>query len=291
MVKKSSGKAAKAATKKPKSTKARKAESAAVVAAEPVAAVEKPSFAGLQKWNFVLAGVLAAQAIALLVFGTSKSYPVFAGFLARDPLQSAARGETVLTYAIHHLFDINLAYLLAGLLFGAAVVYLLAATAQRPKYEAELELGVSRRRWLTFAFVGSLGWLVAAVLVGVQDIALLLSGTGLMVVAALGAYGCERQTTGKLAVWLGLIAASIAWVVPGPYVAAGLLYGAALSPYAYGLFGVSVLAAAGVASCLWLCKSHKGKWARYLFCEQSYLLITVLWLSALTWLSFLAMTV
>ncbi|TAH34272.1 hypothetical protein EYC59_03230 [Candidatus Saccharibacteria bacterium] len=291
MVKKSSGKAGKAVVKKPKSTKARKAESVAAVAVEPVAVVEKPSFAGLQKWNLVLAGVLAAQAVALLVFGTSKSYPVFAGFLARDPLQSAARGETVLTFAIHHLFDINLAYLLATILAIAAAAHLLAATAQRPKYEAGLEVGVSRRRWLTYALTGALGWTAVALLVGVQDVALLLGGASLLVVGALGAYACERQTGGKLPIVVASVAAGVAWLLCGLYVLAGLLYGSALSVYVYIAFGVSMLATGAIAAGLWLSKRQTSRWASYLFAEQTYLVISAVWLTALAWLGFAAMAV
>lgn len=286
MVKKSSGKAAPAkkrvASRKPSATKPVAVESAS----SSVAA--SASFETLQKWNFVAAGLLFAQAVLLLVFGATKSYPVFAGFLARDPLQSSARGETVLTFAIHHLFDINLAYYIAAVLAFAALVYLLMATAWRPRIEAGLALGRNPRRWYAGALVGGLTVLAVALLVGVQDVALLAAVFGLTGVFYAAESIVERRRRYALRTMaVGKFAGLLAWVVVGLYIVFGLLYGSALSAYVYIIAGVLyVLGFAAVAAFSWMQYKAKGRWADRLFVERAYVVQNVLALSALTWLLF-----
>lgn len=286
MVKKSSGKAApakkRAATRKPSVTKPVAVESASTSVAASA------SFESLQKWNFVAAGLLFAQAVLLLVFGATKSYPVFAGFLARDPLQSSARGETVLTFAIHHLFDINLAYLMAAVLAFAALVYLLMATAWRPRVEAGLTLGRNPRRWYTGALVGGLTVLAVALLVGVQDVALLAAVFGLTAVFYVAESVAERRGRYALRTMaVGKFAGLLAWAVVALYILFGLLYGSALSAYVYAITGALYVSGfAAVSAFSWQQYKAKGRWADRLLVERAYLVQNILMLSVLTWLLF-----
>ena len=83
---------------------------------------------GLRKWNLVLAALHFVQAAAVLLFSTGKSFPVSTGFTAVDPLQTAAQGKTVLTIGYHHLFDINLVFLVAIFFLLSAAAHLSIAT-------------------------------------------------------------------------------------------------------------------------------------------------------------------
>ena len=91
------------------------------------------SFASLQNWNRWFAGVLALQGVAILVLSATRLFPIQTSYLAVDPVQSELSSKTVLTTATHHVFDLNLAYLVAIFLFISAIAHVMAATSYREK--------------------------------------------------------------------------------------------------------------------------------------------------------------
>ena len=281
MVKKSSGKPAKKSTAVTKTVKA--------AAAKPAAVSEnaKNTVGGLRTWNLVAAGALALQAVLLLVFGADKAYPVVASYLATDPLQTAAQGQTVLVFAIHNLFDISLAYLLAAVLLLAAIASLLVATAKRPQYEAGLAAGRHRARWYSGAVTGGLMMVIVGMLVGVQDIALLLALFGLTAIMYLCETVVELRSPGNLrAQVIGKFAGFLPWVLTGLYLIFGGLFGSALSVYVYVIFGLMYAWFAATAAFAWFQYKAKGKWANQVFVERAYIVLGVAAPTVLTWLAF-----
>src|SRR5690242_1678781 len=90
-----------------------------------------PTTESLKKWNIWLAALHAVQAVAILLLGASKTFPVSASFLTTDSLQSTTTGSIVLAPATHHLFDINLGYLVATFFILSALAHASMATWYR----------------------------------------------------------------------------------------------------------------------------------------------------------------
>src|SRR4051812_48850218 len=108
---------AKAITKPPKAASQKKTSLATKVAT----ARAVPSFEGLKKWNVTLAVLHALQGVAILLLATPNAFSVTTSFLTKDSLASEAGGKVVLAPATQHLFDVNLAYLVAGFFFLSAL--------------------------------------------------------------------------------------------------------------------------------------------------------------------------
>lgn len=156
--KKTAAKAVKS-TKKPatKTTKTAKATTKTTVKTKSVAKAKKPvavataqkqKFAFLKKrttrksekvakipsysWNGWLALLYAAQgAIILVASKTAASVPITVSYLAGDSLLSKVENDAVYSPAVQHLFDLDLSYAVAGLLFVLALAHGVAALRRR----------------------------------------------------------------------------------------------------------------------------------------------------------------
>lgn len=241
----------------------------------------------MHKWNAAIAVICALQGIFLLLLSATKLLPVSIGFLARDPLQSAAAGHTILASGSHHVFDINLVYLLAAAMFAAALAYGLMAWPLRRQYEAEFKRGINRLRWGACALAGGLLLVVVGMLLGVQDAAALLMLFSLGLLAAFCGLATEVYAAGKLklnwlAYWLAAGIGLAVLVVTGWYLLADSLYGVA-SGSIWGIFvSLQVLALAFFVN-LFLQQRRWGRWAQYAFVDRVYTLLLVVTISALVW--------
>src|SRR5262245_51110593 len=99
----------------------------------------------VRQFNLVAAGLLAVQAIALLVLAKTVTYPVSVNFLTPDSLAPAG---SPLVAATQNVFDLNLAWLVAAALLIAAVTHLMLATVCREWYEKNLKKSLNPARWL-----------------------------------------------------------------------------------------------------------------------------------------------
>ncbi len=290
--KKSSGKASAKGAKAPVAkagTKAKVAVKKQAAVATPVlqerVAVEQP--VRLQRWNVALAALFGVQAaVVALLSGSVHSFQVMAGFLAQDPLQTAAQGHTVLVFAVHHLFDVNLAWLVAAFLGVAAIAHVLLATGRRPVYEAGIVRGMNPTRWREYALAGGLAAVVVAMLAGVQDAGLLAAVFGLSAAAALCFQITERSDPAS---WLSFLVGKgtgvLALLAIGYYLLAGVLYGSALPALVYVTFGVAAAGFGALAVLVWLAGHGKGKFANTLLTERVYMGLSLVGLSAVAWLA------
>jgi hypothetical protein len=242
----------------------------------------------LRTWNLVLAGLFVVQGIIFVLGSSSRSYPMSANFLTLDPLQTAAQSKSVLTPALHHLFDINLMYLVGAVLLVAALMRLLVATRWRSGYESALQARANPYRWSELLITNGLLLVVIAMLAGVQDVALLLAVFGLNALASLGWWLAEvrrkpRETAGRPNYVLASVAAGLAWLVPLLYLLAGAVYGHAAAASTWWIFGTMLVLSAAVPVALTLSVRKNGAWHEYFFTERTYQLLQLATLSLLTW--------
>lgn len=246
---------------------------------------------GFGTWNLIIAALYVVQAVVVWVLAHGQTLPVGLNYLTTDPLQSAVQGGTVRTLASHQWFTLNVLYLVLLALFVAAIAHLLAATYYRKGYDAALGRRAVPLRWAVLAISGSLLLLSLGLLMGIQDIAVLLALVGFGVIVAAGAWVIERVDIGaplrqKLLLSLFGFVGLLPLALLACYLFGSAVYGVATPVYLYGLWAVA--AAGYVLGALQLLVAHRrqGAWADYRFADRGYSTLGLVVTSALTWLIF-----
>jgi len=242
----------------------------------------------LNSWNLILAATYAAQAIVILVVSNTRSLPVTTSYLAADPLASQAAGHQVLAAASHHIFDINLIYLVVAILFIAAIAHALVATTYSVKYEVDIQKGINKARWIESAFSASLMLVVIALLVGVNDLASLIMLFGLTAIMNLAGLIVEIYNHGKRnRYWLTNVISGIAgivpWLVIAIYITSSGIYGNRLPAFVYWVVGSIFILFLGTSANMILQQRHQGKWSDYLYGERLFMILSLVAKTALAW--------
>lgn len=235
-----------------------------------------------------MAGLHFVQGALVLILSTSKLFPVTTNFMAVDPLQTAAQGKTVLASATHHLFDINVAYLVAAFFFLSAAAHLFLATRYRRQYEAGLRQGVNRVRWYEYSLSASTMMVAIGLLVGVQDLSLLLALFGFTAVMNLCGLVMETHNRMEQNVrWLSYIVGSIAgivpWLVVALYLYGGAVYGTSAPAFVYWIFGSMFVTFSCFAVNMLLQYRHTGRWSDYMYGERVYMVLSLVAKTLLAW--------
>lgn len=283
-------KAAKAPTKKAKTTKPKRAaatKSKATVASESKAAAAgkpktteqpknvKDSKKVLRSWNIRLAALLALEAVAVAVIGTSKTVELTTQYLAKDALATEAAGKEVLSAATRHLADVRLAWIVAGFLLVFAVAYLLAATLWRKKYEAWLERGVNNLRWVALGVGGGVAMTVVAMLSGVSDVSALALVFGSVVLASLLAASVELLGAGRrLRRLLGLgalLGVFLPWLLLARIAFGSIMYDGALPIYLYFVYASVTLLLVAFGLAVYFRVKKRGKWLDTDYTEKMFM--------------------
>lgn len=250
----------------------------------------KSQLKNLNQLNKLAAAVLAFQAIIILILanGSTGSRSISNSFLTADPQTTDASGQAVLAPAVHHLFDFNLAYLVAAFLLIAAIIRLLVAFSSKSFYERELKKGYSRFRWLEYALSGGLMVVTIAVLVGVLDFStLFLIFVANGVAALVGLLAEEGAFSTKYFGWVAKVGGPrpgfAPWVVIAIFLWGAHAYGAGLPAYSYWLAGSVFLLAVAWVKLNYFSYVKRGRWADYLKVEQAYIILSLLTTAALAW--------
>lgn len=244
----------------------------------------------LSQLNQLAGGVQVLQAAIIMILA-DKSLglrPVSAGFLTPDAQTLDSAGHPVLSPAIHHLFDINLAYTVAAFLLVAAAVRLGAASTLRRAYEKDLKNGYSRLRWFEFGLAGGLIMVTLALVNGVTDLSAIILIFGFVVAGAFLNYEREihthdSKTNAWWARWGGIKTSLAPWVVIAIYLWGGHAYGQGLPAYIYWLDGSLFVSFLVWAWAVDQSAKARGWWADYLNTEQAYLIISLVTSAALAW--------
>jgi hypothetical protein len=244
----------------------------------------------LRRYNLAAALLFLVQGILVLVLSDPLKgiQPIAANFLAEDKLASAAAGHQVLVSASHHLFDLNIAYLVAAFLFVSALAHLIIATWKRKVYEADLNKDVNRARWIEYSLSASLMMVAIALLVGVFDFASLLMIFSLSAIMGLLALAMELRNQKVSQVdWanfsIGIAAGVIPWLVIIKYIWSAHVYGSGIPGYVYWIFGSLLILAASAAVNMYLQHKKLGHWSSYLYGERAFIILSFVAITALTW--------
>ena len=282
------------ATKK-KSTKAKTKKApvkkpAKAIAVSKTKTSSKNKFSTLKKWNILLAVVLVGQAIAIVVLGKSVSLPVNTQYLTNDALASQAAGHTVLVPAVRHMFDVNVRYLVGAFLAVAAIIYGLAASVWRQKYEAQLAKRINIFRWINFTISGGLMFVLVAMLNGVYEAASLLMIVVLFgLLQFLGYFGEAKagDRKAKNQTFIALCVAGLTvWLAIAMYLKGAIFYGVGLSHYVYWIDGGLFVIALCLAANKFQVFKASGRWADYIYGERIFMILSLIAKSGLAWLVF-----
>lgn len=251
-----------------------------------------------KRWHMVLSAVFAVQAVAILLFGAAHDVPIMAAYLIKDTLQSQLMHQTVLAPAVHQLFMLNIAYVLATLLFVMAVFHAVSATVLRANYEAALKQRSVRMRWIIYGAALALMMAATALATGMcaLDTLLALLAFGLLVGVAglvgevLGAQPAKRDGQLHSAVCAAtIVAAVLPLLMIIVFAAATGLYGnSTVQVLVYGMLATVYVWVATVAGNMYLLRKKVGKWATYAYGERWYLILAVVFQSLLAWEVFVA---
>ena len=256
---------------------------------QPKKLVREISYPAFQKWNVVVAILLALQGILILVLGHRHSYPVTTSYLTTDPLATTVAGHPVLAEATRHLFDISIVYLVALFLFIPAFAYGLLATIYRRQYEKGLGEGINRVRWINYGLSAGFILITIGLLSGIDDLSSLIMIFVLSLIANLFGLLMEvhNQTTKKTN-WLSYIGAGLAsvvpWVVLLIYMIGANAFGSGQLPtFLYWIYITVLIFFAAFGLTMFLHYRKVGKWTDYLYSEKSYLVLSFVVKSLLVW--------
>lgn len=249
---------------------------------------KKITFDSLRTWNIRLAILQAIQGVAILVFSTSRTYPITLNYLGVDTLQSQAQGHTVLAAATHQLFNLNLVYVVAVFFFLAAIAHILMATKLRDTYEKDLKKGINKIRWFETALSTGVMLVAIGLLSGIYDFSSLFMIFALCVVAGLLGLVMEEQNQGtKKTNWLahvvGCIASIVPWIVLAIYAISAHVYGSGVPTFVRWIYLSIFIVFAAFAINTFLQYRKVGKWSNYLYGERVYMVLSLVAKALLAW--------
>lgn len=244
----------------------------------------------VQKWNKILAILFALQGLAVLVLSSAHQLPLQLTYLVKDTLASAVTGETVWAPAVRTLGHVNLAWVVALLLFMAALLHLVMATdllRRRQWYEQSLKRGVAPLRWWAYGLTGGLMAVAVALASGMYVLTSLLLLAALVMAAASWGLRAERPQSSRLAWVAHIVTVAVAWLVVASYGLNAFVFGdGRLDGYAYAAVAVMLVWLAAVAAITGLRRSKTSRFSNGLFAEYIYQLLTLVAVSAVTWIVF-----
>lgn len=277
-----------------KKTAAKKAETTKKTTSsktsKPASTVAKKTdiFKQLNIWNWVLAGLHAAQGVAVILLANSSLFTVTTSYLTTDKLASS-EGAPVLVEAQRTLFDVNLAYIVAAFFFMSAIAHLIIATVYRKRYEAGLKNGINRARWYEYGISASTMMIAIAMLSGVSDLSTLIMIFGATLVMNLLGLVMELVNKEKTKVdWssyiVGCIAGVLPWIVVGIYLIGAGMYGEGNIPtFVYYIYGSIFVFFSSFALNMYFQYKKIGRWQDYLYGERAYMILSLVAKSALAW--------
>ena len=250
---------------------------------------ERITFVGLRRFNLLMAGLHTLQGLGVLWISdpTRGLQSISTTYLSVDKNLSTAN-HPVLVHATIHLFDLNLAYLVALFFFISAIAHLIIATKYRARYEAGLKQGINRARWIEYSLSASVMMVGIALLSGIFDLSTLILIFTLDAIMNLMGWAMEvhRLQSGKTR-WfdyrVGILAGATPWIVFGIYVWGAGHYGSGIPSFVYWIYGSIFLFFSSFAVNMVLQYKKVGRWSSYLYGERTYIVLSLIAKSALAW--------
>jgi len=250
----------------------------------------KLKFEKLRKLNLLAAGLHGLQGVLVLALSNADRglQPVTTNYLAIDKLASDGASEPVLTAATRHLFDINLAYIVAVFFFISALSHILVATRYRRLYQADLAKQINKFRWIEYVFSAGLMIVAIALLSGMYELSALILVFSLIVTTNLMGLFMELYNKDpKKLDWrffkIGTAADLVAWLVIGIYLLGAHVYGSGVPGFVYFIYASLFILFNCFALNMYLQYKRRGRWADYLYSEKVYIALSMVAKSVLAW--------
>lgn len=244
----------------------------------------------LMQANIGVSVLLAAQAVALAFLAdfSKGQVPISTSFLTKDQLQTATTGNNVFASASHHLFDVRLANIVIAFLVVGAIYHLWVSWRARKTYEAELDKGFNKTRWVANCLSGSLVVISVGLLVGIYDYLTLLAIVVFTILASLLVMVSEinRQGSAVISRFCGsmaILAGLLPWIIIGLYIWGSIAYGSGLPVFVYWAAGSVALLSVATGAVSYLVLSGKKQWERYELAEYKYIALGFIIKTALAW--------
>lgn len=236
----------------------------------------------MRKFNYVMAGLHAAQAVAVLALSKEFTLPISGGFLKfNDASKSLEPASTT-------LFNLSLPLLLVMFFALSAAAHLFIATVYNKRYNDDLKRGLNQARWYEYALSASTMMVAISLLVGIYDFSSLLMIFALTAIMNLTGLVMEvhNQTTKKtnwLSYWVGCLAGIVPWIVIALYMWIGAANGSAAPTFVYWIF-VSIFVFFNCFAINMVLQYKKiGPWKDYLYGERAYIILSLVAKSLLAW--------
>lgn len=228
--------------------------------------------------NIVMGLFHALQAAAVLALSNDFSTPVTATYLTGPPGSTGGEPTT--------LWDLPFAEGVALFLGLSAVFHLVIVSPPFfDRYVAGLGEGRNHFRWVEYSLSSSVMIVLIAALTGITDASAMIAIFG--VNAAMIFFGAVQekyeQPGGSLApFWLGCLVGVVPWLAVGLYLVSP---GSSAEPpgFVYAIYVSLFLFFNVFALNQWLQYRQVGRWRRYLFGENTYIVLSLVAKSALAW--------
>ncbi|MBN1171145.1 MAG: heliorhodopsin HeR [Micromonosporaceae bacterium] len=263
------------------------AKSSGGTAGEPAASTGSTAnalesrFTGLRRYNLVAAGVHAVQAVAVVLLSNDFALPVTASYMQGPPGTPPLEPVS--------LVEIRIAWGVAAFLGLSAIAHLVVASpALFPRYVAGLRQHRNIFRWAEYSVSASIMIVLIAQIVGISDVAALLTIFGVNLSMILFGWLQEQYEEPGSGGWLPFVFGCVAGIVPWVAITIYLLTPGSpvtVEPpgFVYGIF-VSLFVLFNIfAVNQWLQYRRVGPWSDYLVGERAYITLSLVAKSLLAW--------
>lgn len=236
----------------------------------------------LRRFNLIMAGLHAVQALVILLISTDFTLPVVGSYLKFDKASQSLQ----LTNKV--LYDLPLAWLIVGFFVLSALAHLTIATVYRKRYENDLKKGINKARWIEYSLSASTMMVAIAMLVGVYDAGSLVMVFGLTAIMNLLGLAMEVTNQGLekpkwITYLIGCLAGVLPWVVIALYFIFSAQSGSKPPTFVYWIF-VSIFVFFNCFAINMVLQYKKvGKWSDYLYGERAYIVLSLVAKSVLAW--------
>lgn len=242
----------------------------------------KITTSGLRKFNFIMAGIHAAQGIVILLLSRTFDIQITGSYLTFN------RASQSLQPATADLFSLPIPLLIALFFFISALAHLFIATLYNKRYNQDLARGINKVRWIEYSISASIMMIAIAVLVGVYDFASLVMIFALIAIMNLLGLVMEvhNQTTKKtnwLSYWIGCLAGIVPWFVIGFCFWLSAQQGSSPPAFVYWIFVSIFIFFSCFAINMFLQYKKIGPWKDYLYGERMYIILSLVAKTLLAW--------
>lgn len=231
----------------------------------------------LRVWNLGLTVLHGLQAVLVVVLASDFAITVTSTFPEGPPGTRLPLAES--------LFDVRIGYAIAVFLGLAAVDHLITATLGRRLYEADLQRGINRFRWVEYSISATIMVLLIGSYSGITEITAVIGIAGANVAMILFGWLQEkfnppgRTETTMMPFWFGTLAGIAPWVA----IWFNTLTADEVPGFVYGIVIAETVFFFSFGLSQWLQYRRVGRWKSYLYGEKTYLVLSLVAKSVLAW--------